>query len=152
MDYPIKTLSQLRPILKGFRKAAGMTQSAVADHLGVTQQTYAQLEANPAAISVERLFKVLRVLGVDCVLSPAGVEPTHSIAAMRPNTTDISRPPAKKASARKSASGAGSANVRERAPSQAKKSARSISAGATLSEAQKRRPPPKAATKKRENW
>ncbi|WP_436023793.1 helix-turn-helix domain-containing protein [Trinickia sp. LjRoot230] len=74
MDYHIKTLGQLRPILKGFRKSAGMTQAMMANHLGVTQQTYAQLEANPAIVSVERLFKVLRVLDVSLTLIPADVE------------------------------------------------------------------------------
>lgn len=69
MDYPIKTLNQLRPILQGFRKAAGLTQAMMASHLGVTQQTYAKLEANPAAASVERLFRVLRVLDVDLTLA-----------------------------------------------------------------------------------
>ncbi|WP_250527460.1 helix-turn-helix transcriptional regulator [Caballeronia sp. GAWG2-1] len=69
MDYPVKTLSQLRPILKGFRKAAGLTQASMAAQLGVTQQTYAQLEANPAAASMERMFKVLRVLGVEMMLT-----------------------------------------------------------------------------------
>jgi HTH-type transcriptional regulator/antitoxin HipB len=69
VDYPIKTLSQLKPILQGFRKAAGLTQAAMASHLGVTQQTYAQLEANAATVSVERLFKVLRVLQVDLKLT-----------------------------------------------------------------------------------
>ncbi|PQV45524.1 helix-turn-helix transcriptional regulator [Paraburkholderia sp. BL21I4N1] len=69
MDYAIKTPSQLRPILQGFRKSAGLTQAAVADLLGITQQSYAQLEANPAAASVERIFKVMRLLNVDLRLS-----------------------------------------------------------------------------------
>lgn len=73
MNYPITTLDQLRPILLGFRKSRGLTQSALAELLGVTQQTYAQLEANPASASVERLFKVLRVLGVEWVLADARV-------------------------------------------------------------------------------
>jgi HTH-type transcriptional regulator/antitoxin HipB len=83
MDYPIKTLGQLRPILQGFRKAAGLTQAGMAGHLGVTQQTYAQLEANPAAVSVDRLFKVLRVLGVDLTLVPraAGSPQNDAITA-----------------------------------------------------------------------
>ena len=68
MDYPIKTLSQLRPILQGFRKAAGLTQAAMAERIGITQQSYAQLEANPASVSVERLFKVLRILDVEMSL------------------------------------------------------------------------------------
>ncbi len=69
MQYPVKTLSQLRPILQGFRKSAGLTQAMMAEQLGVTQQTYAQLEANPAAASLDRLFKVLRVLNVELSLS-----------------------------------------------------------------------------------
>lgn len=77
MDYPVKTLSQLRPILQGFRKAAGLTQAMMAARLGVTQQTYAQLEANPAAVSVERLFKVLRVLGVEFALTQATARPAQ---------------------------------------------------------------------------
>jgi HTH-type transcriptional regulator / antitoxin HipB len=72
--YPVKTLSQLRPILQGFRKTAGLTQASMAEQLGVTQQTYAQLEANPAAASMERLFKVFRVLGVELTLSTAEEE------------------------------------------------------------------------------
>lgn len=69
MDYPIKTLSQLHLILQGFRKANNLTQAALAERLGITQQSYAQLEANPASASVERLFKVLRALDVELVLS-----------------------------------------------------------------------------------
>ncbi|PTB21230.1 XRE family transcriptional regulator [Trinickia symbiotica] len=75
MDFPISTLGQLRPILVGFRKSAGLTQAKMASRLGVTQQTYAQLEANPASASVERLFRVLRVLNVDLVLSPRVARP-----------------------------------------------------------------------------
>lgn len=69
MDYPIKTLSQLHLLVKSYRKAAGLTQGALAERLGITQQSYAQFEANPAAASVERLFTVLRLLEVDMTLS-----------------------------------------------------------------------------------
>lgn len=67
--YPLKTLNQLRPLLIGFRKANGLTQKEVSERLGVTQQTYARLEANPASASIERLFRVFTVLGVEIVLS-----------------------------------------------------------------------------------
>ncbi|WP_175685657.1 helix-turn-helix transcriptional regulator [Burkholderia anthina] len=70
MAFPVQTLSQLRPILVGFRKSAGLTQAQLAARLGVTQQSYAQLEANPSAVSIERLFKVLNVLGVRLMLEP----------------------------------------------------------------------------------
>ncbi|MFL9888051.1 helix-turn-helix transcriptional regulator [Paraburkholderia agricolaris] len=75
MDYAIKTLSQLRPILLGFRKSAGLTQAAVAELLGITQQSYAQLEANPASASVERLFKVMRLLNVELRMSQTSSAP-----------------------------------------------------------------------------
>lgn len=74
MDYPISTLSQLRPILQGFRKKAGLTQAAVANQLGITQQSYAQIEANPASTSVERLYRVLRLLDVDLTLVPRAAD------------------------------------------------------------------------------
>jgi HTH-type transcriptional regulator/antitoxin HipB len=75
MDYPIKTVQQLRPILVGFRKQAGLSQAAVASLLGVTQQSYAKIEANPAATSVERLFTILRLLGGEIVLTAATKKP-----------------------------------------------------------------------------
>ena len=78
MDYPIRTLQQIRPLLVGFRKRAGLSQAAVAALLGVTQQSYAKIEANPSATSVERLFTILRLLGSEIVLSgsaEAGSQP-----------------------------------------------------------------------------
>ncbi len=70
--YPLKTLNQLRPLLVGFRKAHGLTQKEVSARLGITQQTYARLEANPARASIERLFKVFTVLGIEMELSSFG--------------------------------------------------------------------------------
>jgi HTH-type transcriptional regulator/antitoxin HipB len=72
--YPVKTLSQLPLVLKGFRKGKGLTQAAMAEKLGITQQSYAYFEANPASATLERLFVVLRLLGVEISLdqtSPA---------------------------------------------------------------------------------
>lgn len=94
MDCRLATLDQLKPILKGFRLERGLTQEALAAQLGVTQQTYAQLEANPASASVERLFRVLRVLGVDLVLRDP-VAATESAAHPRAAVTPA--PPAKSA-------------------------------------------------------
>ncbi|MHA0866605.1 helix-turn-helix transcriptional regulator [Enterobacter wuhouensis] len=67
--YPLRALSHLRPVLVGFRKANGLTQKELSKRLGVTQQTYARLEANPVSASFERLFKVFSVLGVEMHLS-----------------------------------------------------------------------------------
>ncbi len=68
MIYPIKTLGQLPLILKGFRKGKGLTQAVIAERLGITQQSYAYFEANPASATLERLFLVLRMLDVEISL------------------------------------------------------------------------------------
>jgi HTH-type transcriptional regulator/antitoxin HipB len=175
VDYPIKTLSQLKPILQGFRKAAGLTQAAMASHLGVTQQTYAQLEANAATVSVERLFKVLRVLQVDLKLtqtadgssasSVAGGNVMSSPGATQPADTAAAGRPAKNASA------AAAGNVKRKTPSSRKQEASSATQaraarpakqaagkttrkarGATASKAPRAAAKPRSAGKKREDW
>ncbi|OZI20967.1 hypothetical protein CAL26_26320 [Bordetella genomosp. 9] len=70
MDFPVRTLQQLRPVLQGFRKAKGLTQAQLAARLGISQQSYAKLEAAPAKASVERLFTVLQMLRVEVHLRP----------------------------------------------------------------------------------
>jgi HTH-type transcriptional regulator / antitoxin HipB len=67
--YPIKTLSQLPLLLKSFRKEKGLTQAAMAEKLGITQQSYAYFEANPATATLERLYMVLRLLDVEISLN-----------------------------------------------------------------------------------
>jgi len=83
VSYPIKTLSQLPLMLKGFRKVRGFTQAAMAERLGITQQSYAHFEANPATATLERLFVALRLLGVEISLdqtgSAASTSVTHSV-------------------------------------------------------------------------
>ena len=66
--YPIKTLSQLPLFLKGLRKEKGLTQAAMAEKLGITQQSYAHFEAKPTTATFERLFMVLRLLDVEISL------------------------------------------------------------------------------------
>jgi HTH-type transcriptional regulator/antitoxin HipB len=89
--YPIKTLSQLPLVLKGFRKEKGLTQAAMAERLGITQQSYAYFEANPATATLARLFMVLRMLAVEISLnqiSPAtgkGATPAVTSARKRPS-------------------------------------------------------------------
>ncbi|MBR8222015.1 helix-turn-helix domain-containing protein [Burkholderia ambifaria] len=140
MAFPVQTLSQLRPILVGFRKSAGFTQAQLAARLGVTQQSYAQLEANPSAVSIERFFKVLNVLGVRLTLDPGTPDDVA--------TPDVAPAPRRAAAAvrgRKSDSAA-SSDTPLRAPAAAKAppaGARKRPAAAT---------PGKPRNPKREDW
>jgi transcriptional regulator with XRE-family HTH domain len=70
VDYPVRTLQQLRPVLQGFRKSKGLTQAQLAARLGISQQSYAKLEADPAKASFERLFTILQLLRVEVALRP----------------------------------------------------------------------------------
>lgn len=104
MIYPIKTLSQLPLILKGFRKEKELTQAAMAERLGITQQSYAHFEAHPASATLDRIFMVLRMLDVEISLnqiSPSQTSPSQTSSASRKGTTPtakaiqkISKPPA----------------------------------------------------------
>lgn len=72
MDYRIQTLDQLKPVLQSFRKRAGLTQAAMAEKLGISQQGYAQIESNLATTSFERLYTILRLLNIDLRLTDEG--------------------------------------------------------------------------------
>lgn len=72
-QYPIRILTQLNPVLQGFRRSRGLTQADIAARLGVSQQSYARLEANPGRASVARVLAVLQALEVDLVLAPRGL-------------------------------------------------------------------------------
>ncbi len=66
--YAIQTAEQLKPVIAGFRKSAGLTQEALAMRLGTTQQTYSAAERNAANMSVSKLLSILNALGVEMVL------------------------------------------------------------------------------------
>jgi len=68
MDYPVALSTQLRQHLRSLRKARGLTQADLAGRLGVVQSRVADIEADPSAVSVEQLFKVLTVLNAQLVV------------------------------------------------------------------------------------
>lgn len=68
MDYPILLPDQLKSHLKSLRKARGLTQLQLGRLLGLGQVRIAEIEADPAAISVDQLFRVLSALNAGVVL------------------------------------------------------------------------------------
>lgn len=64
MVYTINTLEQLKPILIAFRKSKGFSQQALAERLGMSQQSYQVLESRPHRATVERLYRVLALLEI----------------------------------------------------------------------------------------
>jgi len=131
--YPIKTLSQLPLVLKGFRKGKGLTQAAMAERLGITQQSYAYFEANPATATLERLFMVLRMLDVEISLDQTS--PTTSKGATPSVKVPSKRPSTVKAMGQKISKTPGAVAVRKAKPSAVVKADRIV-----------------APTRKRESW
>lgn len=156
MEYPIKTLSQLRPILKGFRKQAGFTQGAVAQRLGISQQSYAAFEANPEVASVDRLFRVLRQFGVTITL---GASDQSESQIDSPSGSTI---PSPSSPARKRTRSGGKEAGTTSSPPKPNTSRTRPPAGKISSTARKQRSQPAAsddahreprpASKTRENW
>ncbi|QFS66551.1 helix-turn-helix domain-containing protein [Delftia tsuruhatensis] len=68
MDYLLQLPEQLSPQLKSLRRAAGMSQAKLAQHLGVSQSRVAAIESDPSAISVRQLMEVLRILNAVVLL------------------------------------------------------------------------------------
>ena len=133
MNYPIKTLSQLSLILKGFRKLRRLTQAAMAERLGITQQSYAYFEANPATATLERLFMVLRMLDVEISLDQAAA--ATSTGRIPPSKASAKRNPVVETAGKRMAKTARSVAIKKDRPSAARKPGRII-----------------AATQKKESW
>ncbi|CAI8692932.1 helix-turn-helix transcriptional regulator [Burkholderia pyrrocinia] len=140
MAFPVQTLTQLRPILVGFRKSAGLTQAQLAARLGVTQQSYAQLEANPSAVSIERLFKVLNTLGVRMTLGLGAQDDPAESPQSDTDAGSAARKPAAKKRIPDPARGATAAKARTKATSGAARKRPATAA------------PGKPRTSKREDW
>lgn len=144
MAFPVQTLTQLRPILVGFRKSAGLTQAQLAARLGVTQQSYAQLEANPSAVSIERLFKVLNTLGVRMTLDLGAQDELAGPADTEADAGTDARPAARKPAAK------------TRTPDATRGTATAKAQTRTTTVAARKRPataaPGKPRASKREDW
>lgn len=147
MDYPVTTPQQLRPLLVGFRKAAGLTQAQLAARLGVTQQTYAQLEARPESASLDRLHLILKLLNVSLVLTQASASARHG----DPSAKQVKSAEGSLATKRQAAT---KRDVKPRTPRNAKTGTKQATGQAgPPSKRRSGEPRPIASIiKKRENW
>lgn len=64
MSQLLTNSTQLGHIIKARRRALGLTQHALATKLTITQNRLSQLEADPGALSFERLVDLLNILGL----------------------------------------------------------------------------------------
>lgn len=80
LNYTINTLEQIKPILIGFRKVNRLSQKALAEKLGISQQSYKALESAPQKATIKRLFKVLSILGAKLQLVDNNTPANHQLS------------------------------------------------------------------------
>lgn len=75
MNYPLRIPDQLRPHLRALRKRHGLTQARLGALVGVKQARIAEIEANPGAVSLDQLSRVLAALGATLHLHEVDATP-----------------------------------------------------------------------------
>ncbi|MBI3140848.1 MAG: helix-turn-helix transcriptional regulator [Rhodocyclales bacterium] len=83
MDYPLRFAEQLKQHLRALRVARGLTQTRLAQLLGVGQSRIAEIEKNPGVMSMEQLFRVLAAIDVQLVLRDEHAPSTTSAETAR---------------------------------------------------------------------
>ena len=61
---------QLGPLLQSARKSAGLSQTALAQRLGISQSRISAMELDPGSISVEQLLALLAALNHEVLVQP----------------------------------------------------------------------------------
>jgi HTH-type transcriptional regulator/antitoxin HipB len=92
MNFPLRIADQLQPHLRALRKRRGLTQAQLGALVGVKQARIAEIEANPGAVSLDQLTRLLAALGGTLHLH-ADVD--VSAAARVGAAKAVAKPPAK---------------------------------------------------------
>lgn len=61
---------QLGPLLQSARKRAGLSQTALAQRLGISQSRISAMELDPGSISVDQLLALLAALDHEVLVQP----------------------------------------------------------------------------------
>lgn len=69
-EFIAATPDQLGQLMRGYRKAAELTQSSMAESSGLLQKTISTLETDPSQTRIDTLYKALSALNLEMVLRP----------------------------------------------------------------------------------
>ncbi|MBU1359590.1 MAG: helix-turn-helix domain-containing protein [Gammaproteobacteria bacterium] len=89
MKQVLSVPSQLGPLLKAARKAAGLSQEKLAERVGISQSRMSHMELHPGSVSLEQLLALFAVLDLEVVVGSRVPEPRGS----RPPTAREPAPP-----------------------------------------------------------
>lgn len=71
---------QLGQILSARRRAAGLSQGALAAKLSLSQNRLSEIEAAPGSLTVERLLELCALLGLEVAIQDRSAEPAATPA------------------------------------------------------------------------
>ena len=70
MSFRAADTKQLGYLLRGYRKQQGLSQSQVAERIGLAQNEISRIETGAVSPTTDRLFKILSALNLNLVLEP----------------------------------------------------------------------------------
>ncbi len=86
MNYPVSTPQQLGPILRGMRRARGLTQAQVGQLLNVNQKRVARIEGAPEVTSFDQISRLIAMLGGRFVIEMKEAPAAQDGASRQPNS------------------------------------------------------------------
>jgi HTH-type transcriptional regulator/antitoxin HipB len=78
MKQLITTTAQIGEILRGRRKARGLSQATLASELGISQGRFSALESQPDGLTLERFLRLAKLLGLELVVEDRKAGPPKS--------------------------------------------------------------------------
>ena len=78
MRQVLSTPSQLGPLLKSGRRAAGLSQTELARRMGISQSRISHMELHPESVSLDQLLALFGLLGIELMVqSKSGAPPAQ---------------------------------------------------------------------------
>ncbi|HJS03993.1 MAG TPA: helix-turn-helix domain-containing protein [Variovorax sp.] len=78
MRQVLSTPSQLGPLLKSGRRAAGLSQTDLARRMGISQSRISHMELHPESVSLDQLLALFGLLGIELMVqSKSGAQPAQ---------------------------------------------------------------------------
>ncbi|VTU36009.1 Antitoxin HipB [Variovorax sp. PBL-H6] len=75
MRQVLSTPSQLGPLLKSGRRAAGLPQAELARRMGISQSRISHMELHPESVSLEQLLALFGLLGMELIVQSRSEAP-----------------------------------------------------------------------------
>jgi HTH-type transcriptional regulator / antitoxin HipB len=93
MNYPVSTAQQLSAVLRGMRKARGLTQAQAGQLLGVNQKRAARIENTPGVTSFDQIARLVSALGGRIVIELKDAPPSKDADAHSKSESRRTKPP-----------------------------------------------------------